>query len=94
MADGALLFRTIEKAPMCVPLEEVAVWAGRKVLMEVDNSIPLIVGDSQGILDQLLRPHPLHFLNIITALINHIILNIINNYSIISKTEGRPAQRC
>ncbi len=45
MADGALLFRTIEKAPMCVPLEEVAVRAGRKVLIEVDNNIKLITRD-------------------------------------------------
>jgi hypothetical protein len=39
-------------------LEEVAVRAGHKVLMEVELNILLIAGDSQGILDQQLRPHP------------------------------------
>jgi len=34
---------------MC--LEEVAVHAGHEVMMEVENNISLIVGDSRGILD-------------------------------------------
>jgi hypothetical protein len=33
-------------------LEEVAMHAGRKVFMEINDSISLIVGDPQGILDQ------------------------------------------
>jgi hypothetical protein len=36
---------------------------GRKVLMEVDDSILLIFGDPQGILVQQLRPRPIHLLN-------------------------------
>jgi hypothetical protein len=32
------------------------------VLMEVDDNI---VADPQGILDQQLRPHPIHLLNIV-----------------------------
>ncbi len=36
-------------------MKEVLADAGRKVMMEVDNNILLIVNDPQGILDQLLR---------------------------------------
>ncbi len=39
-------------------LEEVAVLAGHKVLIEADNDILLIVGDPQRILDHHLWPHP------------------------------------
>jgi hypothetical protein len=39
-------------------LEEVDVRAGHKVFMEVGHNILLIAVDSQGILDQQLRPHP------------------------------------
>jgi hypothetical protein len=42
-------------------LEEVDVHAGHKALMEVDDSILLIVGNPQGILDQLQRPIPILF---------------------------------
>jgi hypothetical protein len=34
---------------MCLPLEEVAVQAGQKVLVKGDNSV-MIVGDPRGIL--------------------------------------------
>jgi hypothetical protein len=44
------------------------VHAGHEVLMEIDNSILLIVGDAQGILDQQLRPHPIYSLNIVIIL--------------------------
>ncbi len=43
---------------------------GHKVLMEVDDNICLILGDLQGILDQQLRPRPIHLLNIIIILIH------------------------
>jgi hypothetical protein len=55
--------------------EEVAVRACHKVLMQVDN-ISLIVGCLQRILDQQLRPRPIHLLNtIIIILVNYIKLN-------------------
>ncbi len=53
-------------------LEEVAVCTGHKVLMEIYNNILLIVGKLQGILYKQLRPHRVHFLNIIFMLINYI----------------------
>ncbi len=49
---------------MGLPLEEVAVCAGDKVLMEVDDNILLIDGDPQGILDVRLEPRSIHSLNI------------------------------
>jgi hypothetical protein len=52
------MVRPIEKAPICLSLEEVTVRAGHKVLMEVDDNISLIVGNPQGISDQQLRPRP------------------------------------
>jgi hypothetical protein len=38
-------------------LEEVAVGAGHKVLMEVDDNILLLIDNPQGILHHQLRPH-------------------------------------
>jgi hypothetical protein len=38
--------------------------AGHEVLLEVDNTILLIVGNLQGILGLQLRPHPTHLLHI------------------------------
>ncbi len=52
--------------------------AGHEVLMEVDDNIVLIVGDQQGILDQQLRPHIIHLLNIIITqltVLNYIVFN-------------------
>ncbi len=49
--------------PICLNLEEVVVHTGRKVLMEVDNNISLIVGDARGILDQQLSFHPIRDYN-------------------------------
>jgi hypothetical protein len=46
-------------------LLEVSELTGREVLIEVDASIVLIVGNSQWVLEQQIRPHPFHFLNII-----------------------------
>ncbi len=48
-----------------------------KVLIEVDINIFLIVSNPQGILDQQLRPHPIHSLNIIFSCLirsNYILL--------------------
>jgi len=57
----------IEKASIHLSLEEVAVSAGYKVLMEVGDNILLIVVSPQGILDQNLRPNPYFF----TILLNN-----------------------
>jgi hypothetical protein len=46
-------------------LEEVAMHAAHKVLMEVDDNNALIVGDPQGILDQKLGHCLICLLNII-----------------------------
>jgi hypothetical protein len=53
-------------------LEEVAVLAGRKVSMDVDDNFLLIVDDPQEILDQQLRRHPIHLLDIVIVLINYL----------------------
>ncbi len=45
-------------------MEKVAVHAGHKVLMEVDNNTLVIVGNPWGILDQQLWPCPTHKINI------------------------------
>jgi hypothetical protein len=41
-------------------LEDVALCAGHKVLMKVEDNILLIVGDPQGILDKQLRFWPIN----------------------------------
>ncbi len=46
------IIRPIEYAPIRLSMKEVAVCAGRKVSMEVDDNILLIVGDPQLIFDQ------------------------------------------
>jgi hypothetical protein len=46
-------------------LEEVVVYTGRKVLMDVDNNISLIVGDARGILHKQLSSHPIRDYNFI-----------------------------
>jgi hypothetical protein len=53
------MVRSKDKAPICLPLEEVTVRASHKVLLEVDDNISLIVGNRQGISDQQLRPRPI-----------------------------------
>jgi hypothetical protein len=53
--------RPIEKALIHLSLEEVAVSAGREVLMVV-VLYSLIVGNPQGILDQQLSPHPIQLI--------------------------------
>ncbi len=60
---------SIECAPICLSLEEVAMSADYKVLMEVDDNILLIVGNPQGILGQQVRPYPIHLLNDIIIII-------------------------
>jgi hypothetical protein len=69
--------RPIEYSPIHLSLEQVAVQASRKVLVEFDDNILLIVGDPQWILDEHLRPHMIHVLNIIIILLNYIRLDII-----------------
>ncbi len=54
---------------MCLPLEEDAVCAGHKVMIKAENYSVLIVGDPQVILDEQLRLHPIHILNIIMTII-------------------------
>jgi hypothetical protein len=49
-------------------LEEVAVYASHKVLVEVEDNMSLIVADPRRILDQQLRPHQSHKINIIITL--------------------------
>jgi hypothetical protein len=58
-------------------LEEVAVHAGHKVFMKVDDNNALIVDDQQGISGQQLRPHPTHFLNIIIIIsVTYLIIKV------------------
>ncbi len=54
------MVRPIEEAPICLYLEEVAVRAGHNVMIDVDANISLIIGNPHMILDQQLRPHPIH----------------------------------
>jgi hypothetical protein len=56
------MVRPIEEASIRLPMEEVAVRAGHKVLMEVDKSISPIIGNPQGILDHCLRLCPITLL--------------------------------
>jgi hypothetical protein len=58
-------------------MEEVSVHAGHKVLVEVSDNILLIVFYPQGILDQKLRPRPIHLLNIVIILFSYLKLYII-----------------
>jgi hypothetical protein len=58
------MVRPIEKAPICLSLEEVTVRASHEVMMEVDDNILLIVGDPHGILDQHIRLHPIFLLKV------------------------------
>jgi len=53
------MVRPIEYAHICLSSVEVAVRAGHKVLVEVDDNIRLIVWDPLGVLNQHLRPHPI-----------------------------------
>jgi hypothetical protein len=43
--------------------------ASRKVLVEVNDTNALIVGNPQGILGKQFRPHPINLLYIITVLV-------------------------
>ncbi len=47
------------------PLEEVAMHADNKVLMQVDDNSLQVVGDPHGVLVQQLRPHPIHSLKLV-----------------------------
>ncbi len=50
--------------PIHLLKEDVALSAGHKVLMEVDNISALIVGNPRGILGQQFRTGPINLLNI------------------------------
>jgi hypothetical protein len=50
-------------------MEKVAVYAGHKVLMDIDDNSVLIVNNPQGILSQQLRPHPIYLSNEINIII-------------------------
>jgi hypothetical protein len=54
------MVRLMDQTPIYLFSEEVAVWAGHEVLMEVDDNSALIVSNQWGILSQQLRPHPIH----------------------------------
>jgi hypothetical protein len=54
------MVRPIKEAHICVSFEEVTVHASHKVLIEFEDNILLIVGNPQAILNQQLRPHPIH----------------------------------
>jgi hypothetical protein len=53
------MVRPIDKAPVYLSLEEVAVCVGRNILVEVDGKSVLIVGNLQGILGWQVRPYPI-----------------------------------
>jgi hypothetical protein len=52
--------RPLDCAPKHLFLKEVTVHATHKVLLEVTDASSLINGNPQGILVQLLRPHPIN----------------------------------
>jgi len=53
------MVRPMEKAPICLSLEEVTVRASHEVIIKVGDNILLIVGVPLGILDQHIRLHPI-----------------------------------
>jgi hypothetical protein len=61
--DGTVKFpgmvRSVDYTPILLSLQEVAVRACNKVLIEVDDNSALIVCDPHGILGQQLKPHPI-----------------------------------
>ena len=59
------MVRPVEKATSRLSLEEVAVRASHKVLMEVGDNILPIVCDPPGIMDQQLKPYSIHLLKVI-----------------------------
>ncbi len=50
LTNPPLSFSGIVRPPVCLSFEEVAVFAGNKVLMELNDKSALIVSDPQGIL--------------------------------------------
>ncbi len=63
------MVRPLGLTSVYLSLEEVSVRAIQKVLMIIDDIILPIVGDPYRILDEQLRPHPIHLLNVIIILI-------------------------
>ncbi len=68
--------RSIESGLIRMSIKEVVMHAGHEVLVEVGDTIALIVDTSRGILGQQLRPQQIQSLNIIL-----IILYTTNNSS-------------
>jgi hypothetical protein len=65
------MVRPIYQSHICLSLEEVTVPAANKVWLKVDNNNVRIVGNSQGIIGQQLRPQPIHLLyHVFIVLIN------------------------
>ncbi len=52
--------QAIRLDPICLPLEEVALIADRKLLTEVDDTCALIVGEPKEILGEPLRPRQIY----------------------------------
>jgi hypothetical protein len=57
------MVKPIHYAPIHMSLEEVFIHSNHKNFMEVDDKSQLIVGNSQVILGQQLRPRPIRLLN-------------------------------
>ncbi len=75
------LLRPMQQAFICLPLTEVTLHAGHKILIKANSNILVMVidGSVQGILDEQLRPHPFNLLNnTVIILINFIKLYIKN----------------
>ncbi len=68
------------KAPIHLSLEDIARCAGFKVLVEVNDTGTLIIGDPRGILIDQLWPHPIPYLNII---INILMINYYTSFNYI-----------
>jgi hypothetical protein len=65
------MVRPIYQSHICLSLEKVTLSAANKVWLKVDNNNVRIVGNSQGIIGQQLRPQPIHLMyNIFIVLIN------------------------
>jgi hypothetical protein len=58
----------IDQAPIHLSLEEVAIRAGHKVLMDVDEFGAQITVDPQGIIGKQLSLHTIHLLDIILSI--------------------------
>jgi len=77
------MVRPIGYIPIHLPMEEVAMHAGHKVLMEVDDNSALIVVDSRGILDKQIRSTRIRLINLFNLLmVIFYIINAINDQTV------------